>query len=117
MQSILVRRSRASMARHLLVGAWLFCAAAACAAPTQASAATTIGSDLASEPDNSEACGTAYGAPCTIFQISLEGRQTTAPFDGVIVRWRVRTGAGSDPQNVRLRVAQTGYCCIGSSDP
>jgi hypothetical protein len=82
-------------------------------AAVPAGAATTIGSDLASVPVVGLKCG-----ECTVSQRSLPGRQVTAPTDGVIVRWRIRVGAFSVAQHVKLRVirgigaASTG---VGSS--
>jgi hypothetical protein len=83
------------------------------AIPGSASAATTIGSDLSSAPTGVVTCL----ETCTVAQRSLPGRQVTAPFDGVIVRWRIRVGtAGSEPgpDVVRFRVIRgTGTASTG----
>jgi hypothetical protein len=66
-----------------------------------AGAATTIGSDLAGAGDGNVACGLG----CTLGLRSIGGGQEiTAPADGVVVRWRVKLGAGTDAQLMRLRV-------------
>ena len=72
-----------------------------------ADAATTIGSDLQDGPTSAFSC-----QPCTFFQASLTGTGLTAPADGVIVRWRVRSdrGVGHDgvlPDQARLRVIRS----------
>jgi hypothetical protein len=65
---------------------------------TGAGAATTIGSDLSKTLTFGGYGGTYMGVPTTI-----PGRLTTAPFDGVIVRWRVR-GNGANWGTLTLRV-------------
>jgi Thrombospondin type 3 repeat len=83
------------------------------AIPGSASAATTIGSDLSSAPTGALNCT----ETCTVAQRSLPGRQVTAPFDGVIVRWGIRVGTvGAEPQPdlVKFRVIRgTGTASIG----
>jgi hypothetical protein len=64
--------------------------------------ATTIGSELAATADNVLGC--ADDPPCTVSQRSLPGRQLTAPTDGVIVRWRIKSGDSTQAQPVSLRV-------------
>jgi hypothetical protein len=75
---------------------------AALLVPASASAATTIGSDLAAVPDFDFTCP----ADCTVAFRTLPGHQVTAPFDGVIVRWRIGVGPSSDAQPVKLRVVR-----------
>jgi hypothetical protein len=67
-------------------------------APSSASAAVTIGSDLTPDPINSVGAGAR-----TVANSQIPGQQVTSPIDGVVVRWRIRAfdGFGS---NVRLRV-------------
>ena len=65
--------------------------------PSAASGAVTIGSDLAN-PGSLTTCG----EDCTVVQFALPGRQVAAPFNGVIVRWRVRDSEGS----LKLRVVR-----------
>jgi hypothetical protein len=65
-------------------------------------AAVTLGSDLSQPPDQDFTCG---GTTCTLMQTALHGRQLTAPFDGVLVGWRVRTVSGKGvATQVHLRV-------------
>ena len=66
---------------------------------SSAPAATTIGSNLASA-----GTGACNDSPCTMRQRSLPGFDVTAPADGVLVRWRVKTGDDQIAQPVRLRV-------------
>jgi Domain of unknown function DUF11 len=81
-----------------------------------AHAATTVGSDL-SKPANTTACVTA----CTAFTtLSSNGAPVAvAPFDGVIVRWRVKAGATASGVALRtIRSAGTGsYTGVAASDP
>ena len=82
-------------------------------AAVPARAETTIGSDLAVAPGVALNCG-----GCTVSQRSLPGRQVTAPADGVIVRWRIRVGAFSTTQPVKLRVIRgsgAASVAVGSS--
>ena len=82
----------------------------------QAEGATTIGSDLSGDTNVGVICA----GVCTWAQRGpLPGRQITAPTDGVIVKWRIKTGS-SEPQPVRLRVVRgTGAASTGagSSSP
>jgi hypothetical protein len=72
---------------------------------------TTIGSELASTPTFQLTCDP---VDCTVAQRSLPGREVTAPSDGVIVRWRIRSGPGADGEPVRLRVIRgTGDASTG----
>jgi hypothetical protein len=76
---------------------------AALVASSPAGAAVTIGSDLTAPADAGLSCSV---AACTVVQRSLPGRQMTAPTDGVVVAWRIKVGAGSTAQPVRLRVVR-----------
>jgi hypothetical protein len=69
-----------------------------------AHASVTIGSDLANQATSDHNCDSSGPeAGCTVIQTALPGRQLTAPFSGLIVRWRVRDyGSGS----VTLRVVR-----------
>ncbi len=70
-----------------------------------ARASVTIGSDLANAATSDHNCDpSGPDAGCTVIQTGLPaGRQLTAPFSGLIVRWRVRDyGSGS----VTLRVVR-----------
>jgi hypothetical protein len=64
-------------------------------------AVATIGSDLTSAARFELTCDP---SDCTVAQRSLPGMEVTAPFDGVIVRWRIRSGPGAAGEPVRLRV-------------
>jgi hypothetical protein len=75
------------------------------AAPMPANAALTLGSDL-SAANGTTACSDFPPATCTFIHSELPGRQLTAPFDGVIVRWRLRQNFEGDYGPMRLRVAQ-----------
>ena len=84
-------------------------------APATGSAVTTIGSNLATAPGASIInCGPAGG--CTIANATLPLSTTApggliAPIDGVVVRWRIRTGATSTssttPRIIRVVGATT----------
>jgi hypothetical protein len=79
------------------------------AAPVPANAAVTLGSDLAADPNSTTSCGFSFLEPnpaCTFVQTQLPGRQLTAPFDGVIVRWRLKQEQNADWGPVSLRVGQ-----------
>ena len=98
--------------RTALVSGFLICGITG-----QAHATTTIGSDLSATPNFATGCS----AACTYVQSTLSGRPLTAPIDGVVVRWRIKSGDGTEGlQTVRLRVvrgtdaASTG---VGSSEP
>ncbi|HEX8745342.1 MAG TPA: hypothetical protein VF712_19610 [Thermoleophilaceae bacterium] len=77
--------------------------ASALALAPAAQGATTIGSGLGARANLSIACGTP-GEPesvCTTAQTELPDRPVTAPVDGVIVRFRLRSASAG---TVRLRV-------------
>jgi hypothetical protein len=72
-----------------------------------ANAAVTLGSTLATEPTSNKSCtGGGSDRGCTLVPDLLPGRDLVAPFDGVIVRWRVRLGDGTEAQTVRIRVVR-----------
>lgn len=72
------------------------------AAPS-ATAAVTIGSDLAPSAGSTNPCS--VGLACTLANVTLPGEQLTSPIDGVVVKWRVEA-ENSEPggTEVRLRV-------------
>ncbi len=57
-----------------------------------------IGSTLAATPGDSVFCPNT----CTMVQSALSGSYAAAPVDGVITRWRVRTGAPGGPLGLRI---------------
>ncbi len=68
-------------------------------------AATTIGSDLAGEP----AFACMSGTGCTATNLSdVAGRAMTAPFDGVVVRFRVKHGPVPPGASYRMKVLSGG---------
>src|SRR5262245_56974210 len=70
--------------------------------PASAGAATTIGSSLLATP-TAKKC--TFASTCTLSTSVLPGATLTSPIDGVIVRWRVKTGAFSNPNiEARLRI-------------
>jgi hypothetical protein len=73
-------------------------------APSTAAAVETFGSALPEPtPGHSDACFD----PCTAAQVELPGAQVRSPVDGTIVRFRLRTAAGSDAQQVKFRVLRS----------
>lgn len=78
--------------------------AAGASAPSTAAAAVTFGSTL---PAPSAGFYDSCDQPCTAAQVELPGAKTRSPVDGVIVRFRLRTGAGSDAQQVKFRVLRS----------
>ena len=83
-----------------------------------AQAATTVGSDL-TKAATASVCAPA--SSCTYFTGDATTAAPTAvvPFDGVLVRWRVKAGSPSSAVRLRmLRPAGTGtYLTAGTSDP
>jgi hypothetical protein len=59
------------------------------AAPASASAAVTLGSDLVGSFGSPSPCDAVAPPGCAAVYETLPGRPTAAPYDGVIVRWRV----------------------------
>jgi hypothetical protein len=92
----------------------------ALAAAAPAHGATTIGSGLNTRANLSIACGTP-GEPlsvCTTAQLELPDRPITAPTDGVIVRWRVRSASAGSVALRVLRPSGSGqYTGAGTSQP
>ncbi len=88
---------------------WLVFVVLVCA-PAAAQGSVTIGSDLTHAGTSDHNCdATGPMAGCTVIQTALAGRQLTAPFDGVIVRWRVRDyGSGTVALRVVRLLASTG---------
>jgi hypothetical protein len=78
--------------------------AAGARAPSAADAAVTFGSTL---PAPSAGFYDSCDQPCTAAQVELPGAKTRSPVDGTIVRFRLRTGAGSDAQQVKFRVLRS----------
>ena len=68
--------------------------------PGSAGAATTIGSNLQGTP-TAKKCTAA--STCTLSVSALPGATLTSPIDGVIVRWRLKFGALSNP-NIEARL-------------
>jgi hypothetical protein len=87
--------------------------AAGASAPSTADAAVTFGSTL---PAPSAGFYDSCDQPCTAAQVELAGAKTRSPVDGTIVRFRLRTGAGSDAQQVKFRVLRSsdGVSFIGA---
>jgi hypothetical protein len=82
-------------------------------APTLAPAAVTIGGDIAAQGELTP-CGGAQA--CEFAQVTLAGGQMSAPFDGVVVRWRVVGSSG--PLALRVvRPAGPAYTFVSSSIP
>ena len=86
--------------------------AALVATPASAGATTTIGSNLA----GSATVGRVCNPSCTFAQSALPPSSQAAggvlaPHDGVVVRWRIKTGGGGTVQEartVRLRITRPG---------
>jgi hypothetical protein len=92
-----------------LIGCCLFAvcfaaAALATAAGPASAEVVTFGSSLPPPtPSYYDSCT----ENCTSSQIELHGARVTSPVTGRIVKFRLRTDAGSDPQNLRFRVLHT----------
>jgi hypothetical protein len=73
-------------------------------------AAVTLGSDLATAPGGTliaVSCNIpASGRGCLFVNNVIPGRELVSPFDGVIVRWRVRLGSATEAQSIRIRVVR-----------
>ena len=91
-----------------LVSTALIASAAFAAKPSHA--AVTLGSDLATAPGgpiisvNCFFAGSTRG--CLFVNDVIPGRELVSPFDGVIVRWRVRVGSATQAQSIRIRVVR-----------
>ncbi len=86
----------------VLAGGCIVLALSLCASP--ASAVVTFGSTL---PVPSFGYYDSCSDACTTGLLELPGATVTAPVSGTIVRFRLRTGAGSDPQMIRFRVLRS----------
>ena len=97
----------------------LLAATLALAVPASASGVVTIGSDLAPDPTTGPDCPPQNA--CTLVNLSLPGQQVSSPFDGVVVRWRIRSGGDVDvaDEPVRLKVVRNvgggGYMGVSTS--
>jgi hypothetical protein len=84
----------------------LLCAAAASAAllaaPATGHAAVTIGEDTATPGGLGIGCSSSPDARCTFANTQVPGAVLTAPFDGVVVRWRIRGTNATG--NMRIRI-------------
>jgi hypothetical protein len=96
---------RRSWLASLLTMAALVASAAWAAKPSHA--AVTLGSDLATAPGPGLICVPAEGTRgCLFVNDVIPGGALVSPFDGVIVRWRVRVAAGTQAQPIRIRVVR-----------
>ena len=95
--------------RILGAGAVLLFASVALLSPSLSLGAVTIGSDLTVKGELIDH-NCSEGVGCTVLQTALPGRQLSAPFSGLVVRWRER---GYAPGSARLRVARL----LSSSGP
>ena len=68
----------------------------------EASASVTIGSDLTAATEHGGDC--LNGDPCTWANSDLPGHTITAPFSGVVVRWRVKGSAMPGHTSVIFRI-------------
>ena len=100
----------------MLAGTLAAATFAVLAVPSASLGAVTIGSSL-------EAASTNLVPPnpqgYSLIQTQLPGRQITSPVNGVVVRWRIRTGPGTtaQPINLRvLRVAGAQYSGVNTSE-
>jgi hypothetical protein len=94
-------------------------AVAAIAAPSEARAAVTIGEDTSTASTDSFGCNSDPAVVCTYGQFAHPTSSVAAPFDGVVVGWRVRGSSGAGQFALRiLRPAGTGsWTGAGTSDP
>ena len=102
----------------MIVGFAALVASLACGAPA-ASAAVTVGSDLAHEPNSGIGCSMVDTIGCVLVQHRLEGATLSAGESGVITRWRVRISDAFAPSDVRLRVVRpsgSAHAFISASD-
>lgn len=104
------------------VGGWAAAAAAAAALAASAApagAVTTVGSVGADDvqPTNTGACP---ASNCTFLGVAGADPLLVVPVNGVIVRWRVRTGSTPPDAQVALRVLRPAgagsYAAAGTSD-
>src|ERR1700750_2500197 len=74
------------------------CAVLALVLPASALAAMTIGADLSGTPGTTVTCSPS--SACDLSQLQTAGTNEVAPFDGVVVRWRVKGFSG--PMKLRV---------------
>ena len=98
------RRTRVGLSRSLV--AVLVAIGVLGGAALPASAAVTIGSDLAHAPDNQISCSGQGTIGCVLVQSQLEGATVSIPSAGVITRWRIRISDIAESSRVRLRVVR-----------
>lgn len=81
-----------------------------------ASGAVTMGSELAKPVDN---IGVFCATTCSWIQSTLPDRVVSAPTDGVIVRWRIKTDGASGPYSLQVARPAGGNTRTGvsTSDP
>jgi Domain of unknown function DUF11 len=81
-----------------------------------AQAATTVGPDLTTKAATQKVCAT----PCTAFTAdsATNAPSAVAPFDGVVVRWRVKSGSGASGLALRAlrRAGTNAYTGVGTSE-
>jgi hypothetical protein len=85
------------------------------AMPAHAGAAVTIGSDLTKAVDFGGG-----GDPVVGISVTIPGRATRAPFDGVVTQWRIKKGItnwGTVNLRVIRAVATDTYVGAGTSEP
>jgi hypothetical protein len=70
---------------------------------TESHAAVTVGSDLQGPHDGNNICPP---NGCTIVQLETASKGRASPIDGVVVRWRIRSGGLGDGGLYRLRVVR-----------
>jgi hypothetical protein len=109
-------RGSGNRARALVL--FLTTGSAALVAPSTGSAAVTIGEDTSTPPNASPFfCGVA-GQSCTFAQTVHPTRSYAAPFDGVIVRWRIRGDSAANQFWLRVLHKNDGtFTGVRTSEP
>jgi len=94
-------------------------AAISLAVPCAAQAAVTIGASTATPSVASFGCGPNPAQTCTLVQTAHPTLSYTTPFDGVIVRWRVRGDSFAAQLSLRIVQAQapTVYTGVATGTP
>src|SRR3954447_24488993 len=95
----------------------LLAIAAALVVAAPADAAVTIGSQI-DTPPSYDNLGGYCGSFCTGVNLDLSDSSRaadglTAPFDGVIVRWRINSGSADNPVELRVLRQGTGTSFTG----
>jgi hypothetical protein len=89
--------------------------------PGGAQAATTVGSPLTTAPSGGLCGGTpGSGAANTYMSVALAAGTLQAPFDGFVVRWRLRLSAPGGSSTYELRVLRpvgSSYMGVGTGPP